>query len=373
MNQEKISAKQLFAMILLFEFGTALVIPIGFSAEQGVWLAILFALIGGVFLFLVYDYFVRAYPGLPLSGYAQKILGKPIGWALALVYIPFFIYIAARDLREAGDLLATSEYDLTPLFILNALMVVAIVYVVRKGIEVLARMAELYLIVLVILGVLGNAFVIFSGLIDLKNLSPILDNGWKPILTAAYPDIFIFPFGEMICFTVILPYLHQQRQKARKTGVLALVVSGFILSLTHAVEISVLGSDLYSRSTFPLFVTISKVNIANFLQRLDAIVILSLIIANFFKTAIYCYAAMVLTADLFKLEKPQRIGLPIGIIVLLMSLMIASNLTEHFEEGRFIITYIFPVFSVAIPLFLLVVDVIRKRFGHKPSKASVEK
>lgn len=366
MEKERISARQLFALILLFEFGTALVIPIGFAAQQSVWLSILLALIGGILLFLVYDYFFRQYPELPFSGYTQKILGKYIGWPLSLLYIPFFIYIAARDLREAGDLLITSVYDRTPLLAINALMIIAIIYILRKGIEVLARMAEIYLILLIILGVLGNILVFTSGLIDLKNLLPVASKGWKGILVTAYSDVLIFPFGEMICFTTILPYLNKP-QKGRKTGVLALIFSGIILSITHAVEISVLGADMYSRATFPLLVTISKVNIADFLQRLDPIVILTLIIGDFFKVSIYCYAAVSVASNVFKLQKPKKLVLPIGIIILFLSLVIASSLTEHFQEGEFIIHYVFPILSVALPVFLLLVDLIRKKFGLYPS------
>jgi spore germination protein KB len=374
MQKERISAKQFFAMIMLFELGTALVIPIGFTGEQSVWISILLALIGGILLFLVYNYFSCRYPGLPLSGFTQKILGKYIGWPLSLLYIPLFIYIAARDLREAGGLLLASTYDKTPLFAINVLMIMAVVYTVNKGIEVLARMAEIYLIILLILGVLGNLLVLCSGIVDLKNLLPLFGKGWKSILTDSYPYIFIFPFGEMICFTTILPYLNK-RQFGKKTGVFALIFTGLLLSLTHAVQISVLGSDMYSRSTFPLLVTISKVNIAEFLQRLDPIVILTLIIGVFFKISIYCYAAVVVAANLFNLQKPQKLVLPIGIVVLFISLMIAENITEHFEEGKFIIRYILPVFCVVIPVFLLVVDLLRKQFKKESSnfKASENK
>ncbi|MFY0045890.1 GerAB/ArcD/ProY family transporter, partial [Acinetobacter baumannii] len=85
------------------------------------------------------------------------------------------------------------------------LMIVAVVYVLHKGIEVFARTGEIYLMVLIGLGVAGNLFVLFSGLIDLKNLHPLLAKGWGPVVKDAYPNIFMFPFGEMICFTTMLP------------------------------------------------------------------------------------------------------------------------------------------------------------------------
>ncbi|HUC93877.1 MAG TPA: GerAB/ArcD/ProY family transporter [Paenibacillus sp.] len=373
MEKTRISPKQLFALIMLFEFGTALVVPIGLAGRQDVWLSILLALIGGIGLFLAYDYLFRQYPDLPLSGYARQIVGKPVGWLLSLLYVPFFIYLAARDLRDAGDLLATSVFHRTPLFVISALMIVAVVYVLHKGIEVFARTGEIYLMVLIGLGVLGNIFVLFSGLIDLKNLHPLLAKGWRPVIKDAYPNIFMFPFGEMICFTTMLPSLNKRRS-GRKTGVIALICSAVILSMTHAVEIAVLGSDMYGRAAFPLLTTISKVNIGDFLQRMDVIVILTLIIGNFFKIAVFCYAALIVACDLFKVNEQQKLVLPVGIVVLLTSMMIAGGWSQHIEEGRLTIKFLLPLFSVVIPALLLAVHLIRKRFGvYRPNMPADDK
>ncbi|WP_373231552.1 GerAB/ArcD/ProY family transporter [Cohnella sp.] len=361
MDKSKINVRQLFALIVLFEVGTALVVPIGLTAERDVWFSIFLALLGGILLFLVYDYLYRQYPDLPISGYARKILGQYIGWPLCLTYVIFFIYNGSRDLRDAGDLLATSTYDQTPVFVLNAIMIMAVVYVLYKGMEVLARLGEIYLIILICLGALGNIFVLFSGIIDLKNMFPMFHKGWVPVFKAAYPNIFMFPFGEMICFTTILPYLNRS-QLGRKTGVYALIFSGIILSFTHAVEISVLGINMYERSTFPLFSMIGLVNIADFLQRLDAIVILTLIIGDFFKIAIFCYAAVIVAADIFNVQK-QKLVLPIGIVVLFSSVIISENWTEHIEEGSFHLKAILPIYALAIPVLLLMVHIIRKRFS----------
>jgi spore germination protein KB len=371
MEKARINVRQLFAMIMLFEFGTALVLPIGFASLQAVWIAILLALLGGITLFFVYDYLYRQYPDLPLSGYVQKILGKYIGWIVNLLYLLFFIHNDSRVLRETSELLVTSTYDQTPLFVICALMIIAVVYVLYKGIEVLARTAEIYLLILICLGILGNIFVLFSGIIDIKNLFPLLGKGWKPIVKAAYPNIVMFPFGEMICFTTILPYLNKP-QLGRKTGVIALIISGIILSFTHALEVSVLGADIYSRSNFPLFLMITKVNIADFIQRMDAVVILTLIIGAFFKCAINLYAAVIVAGDLFHVDKLQKLVLPIGITVLFTSMMLASNWAEFEQAGRQVImSVLLPIYSVFIPVLLLMVHLIRKRFGlYRSNKVS---
>lgn len=63
MKKETISASQLFALIFLFELGTALVVPIGLESGHAVWIAILLALPGGLLLYLIYVYLSQAISG----------------------------------------------------------------------------------------------------------------------------------------------------------------------------------------------------------------------------------------------------------------------------------------------------------------------
>jgi spore germination protein KB len=167
MENARINVRQLFAMIVLFAFGTSLVLPVGFVSEQSVWISILLASAGGLVLFLIYDYLYRQFPDLPLSRYIRKIFGNYIGWPVCLLLFVFIIHNDARVLRETGELLVTTALDQTPLFVINALLMMAVIYVLYLGIEVLARTAEIYLIIIIILGVLGNMFVLFSGIVDI--------------------------------------------------------------------------------------------------------------------------------------------------------------------------------------------------------------
>lgn len=122
MERVKVNARQMFVLIVLFEHGSAIVIPLGVSAKQDVWLAILLSLALGLLLFFVYRCLFEYYPNEPLTAYMQHIVGAPLGKLLAVVYITYFLYIAARVLRDFGELLLTFAYPETPLFVLNAIM-----------------------------------------------------------------------------------------------------------------------------------------------------------------------------------------------------------------------------------------------------------
>ncbi|MBP1083210.1 MULTISPECIES: GerAB/ArcD/ProY family transporter [Bacillus] len=114
MEKAKINVIQLFALMFIFELRTTLVVSYGVTAGKEAWLATLFGLCGGIVLFFIHYYVMRHYPNLYLTGYARKIFGNYIGWAIGLIYIIYFLYIAARNLREFGDLLISSTMPNTP-------------------------------------------------------------------------------------------------------------------------------------------------------------------------------------------------------------------------------------------------------------------
>lgn len=157
---------------------------------------------------IFFIYYFRQYPNLPLTGYARKIFGKYLGWVIGLLYILFFIYIAARNLREFGELLLSSTMRETPLLEIKILMVLAICYVLYLGIEVVGGTAEIMIVILLLFRVVGNFLIFVSGNVEFNNLLPFLENRWKPIITTSFSHIIVFPFVEMLVFTMLLPYLN---------------------------------------------------------------------------------------------------------------------------------------------------------------------
>ncbi|MBM4765139.1 GerAB/ArcD/ProY family transporter [Bacillus sp. B15-48] len=365
MEKAKISVIQLFALIVLFELGSALVVNLGIGAKKDAWLAILLGMLVGIVLFFIYYFLFRQYPNVPFTGYAREIFGKYVGWIIGLFYVIFFVYSASRNVRYFGDLLLSSTMPETPLLALNILFVLTICYVLYLGFEVFARTSEVLIVVLIVFGLIGNVFVFFSGNVDLNHLRPFLEDGWKPILTTVFPLLSVFPFGELIVFAMLLPYLNRP-ELAKKVSLSAIITSGLVLSWTMGLNISVLGIEDVERSTFPLLSTIGKVNLFEFIQRLDAIVVFTFLITMFFKTSIYFYVALIGIVDLFKLKNHQPMVLPVGVILILVSMLMASNYTEHTEESRNIEPYFLDLpIMVIIPLLMLFVTLIRNRFKQK--------
>ncbi|MGM7724329.1 GerAB/ArcD/ProY family transporter [Metabacillus sp. Hm71] len=314
-------------------------------------------------VFFIYYFLFRQYPNLPLTGYARKIFGKYVGWMIGLLYILFFLYISARNTREFSELLLSSTLPETPLLAIIILFVFTICYVLYLGIEVVGRTAEVFIVILVFMGFTGNLLVFLSGNVDIHNLQPSLEHGWKPIVTTAFRDILIFPFTEMLVFTMLLPYLNRP-ELVKKVWLSALITSGLVLTYTTSLNIAVLNIEQVERSTFPLLSTIGKVNLFEFIQRMDAIVVFTMLLTVFFKASIYFYSVLIGIVDLFKLKNHQQIVLPVGVILTFMSMVIASDFAEQTEEGLLTHYVAFALFII-IPLLMLIVVMVRNGFKKK--------
>ncbi|MBM7675137.1 nicotinamide riboside transporter PnuC [Gracilibacillus alcaliphilus] len=116
------------------------------------------------------------------------------------------------------------------------------------------------------------------------------------------------------------------------------------------------------RSHFPLLTTIQSIEVGDFLERLDVIFILILVIGGFFKVSLYTYGAVIGAASLFDIKEPSKLAYPFGIVILLLSMIIASNYSEHLYEGL----HVFPLyaqlpFQVIIPVLLLIIALFQHR------------
>lgn len=359
MEQAKISASQLFILVVLFEHGSAILLPIGIQAKQDAWVAILLATVSSFLLFLVFYKLYCYYPHLSPIDYMQRIMGSLIGKVFAFLYILYFTYQAARILRDFGEMLLTFAYPETPLFIANTLLLCVIVYTTRKGIEVIARSGELLFVLIYTLAIIGFILVVCSGLIDFNNLQPVLKEGLWSVTKVAIVHTLYFPFAEIIVFLMIFPYLENPK-KVKVVGLCALGLSGINLAIIMIMNVSVLGITLTSRSLFPLLSTIQTIQVADFLERLDVFFMMALVINGFFKIMIYFYAAVIGTANLFKIKFSSELSSTLGIIVLFVSMILASNIQEHIYEGtKGLLMSVHLCFQIVVPVLLLIIAFLK--------------
>ncbi|MBH0171473.1 GerAB/ArcD/ProY family transporter [Fictibacillus sp. 18YEL24] len=360
MKVDKIGSFQMFSLIVLFELGTALLLEVGKNAGKDAWISMLMGLIGGLFLFTVYLSLFKKFQGMMLTQYVNLLVGKRIGRLISFIYIIYFIYIAGRNLRDFSDLLIVSEYSNAPLYFIALPIVICSMYAIFQGLRSLGRIAEISLILIAIS--LATLFIakVISKLIVLDNLLPIAGNGWERILNEVFPTIVTFPFGEMIAFTMLLPYL-SKRESAGKIGFIAIICSGLYLSFTLALHVSILGESIFIRSQFPFLTSVSLINIADFITRLDIFIIILMVLLGFFKMTIFFFCAVLGLSDLFKIKDMTKFSIPIGSLIFVISIAMASSYTEHIQQGLEVVPYYLHIpLQIVIPTILLCLSFLRR-------------
>lgn len=328
MEKARIDRVQFFILLILFEMGTSLVTPFSISAGKDAWLAILFGSLLGCLFFLMYYQLYQWFPEDSFTGYVKKILGKKLGTAVGYIYAIAALYISSRVLRVFGEALLSSTYPETPLVIVHALMILVVIYAVNKGIETIARTAELTIMIVFILAIFGFVLIVLSGVMDIDRILPILENGFVPVLKTVVTETMNVPFGEVMIFTIIFPYLNNNR-RMRIIGVGAMLLSGIMIAGTMLINILTLGFHVVEDSGFPLLATIQMISVADFIERLDVLFLIVLFIDVFSKLVLFFYFGLIGLTELFGLESHKQISYPIGMIVLFCSLTIATNYSEY--------------------------------------------
>ncbi|XZF75336.1 GerAB/ArcD/ProY family transporter [Bacillus sp. AL-1R] len=364
MNRKlNISGFQFFCMIFMFGVGTSPPVEIYARAKQDGWISLLLGLIAACLIFVVYIKLYELFPDIPLTKYIQIILGKYIGKIFALIYILYFLYITASTLRDFEDLLTITLYNASSLISIGLIMMLLIMYAISKGLETFARSCEFIFIIIIILVFIFIGFEIISKLIQIDNLRPVLEHGWKPVFKA-FPISFTVPFSEILTFTMIMPHLKKQ-ELAIKVGIPAFIFSGLILILFAFLNIAILGPAVIERTVYPLLTSVSYINIADFIQRLDTFIVIIAVCNAFVKITVYFYCAVSGAADLFNIKKSDQLVYPLGIITVLCSLWVASSFLEHHLEVTHLIPYLlhFPL-QIIIPVSLLFIVLIQGKLKN---------
>ncbi|MFD1904999.1 GerAB/ArcD/ProY family transporter [Paenibacillus rhizoplanae] len=101
------------------------------------------------------------------------------------------------------------------------------------------------------------------------NLSPVLENGINPVLSASYRLLGI-PFAELILLLMITPHI-TNRKKIRKSMLLGVLGGGIVLVIINVLSIAVLGADATAGLSYPTYELAKEISIGNFIQRIEVL------------------------------------------------------------------------------------------------------
>jgi spore germination protein KB len=331
------------------------------AAKQDAWLGTLVGISFGLLLTCIYGSLARRYPGLTLMEMNEKILGKWTGKGLSFLFFFYFLILTAGLLRMIGDFITTHIMPETPIQAIEIIFMLIVVYGARLGLETFSRTAEIVLPWILMFFFL----LIFSLLpeIEIKNVFPVLEEGFKPVIKAAFLSLGV-PFSDIVIFLMITPYISPSK-KLGKVLFIATLTGGAILFVIVLMSILVLGPSQTAQLNYPIYVLAQKVNIGNFIQRIEVLAGGMVFISIFIKTTICFYSLSLSLAQILNLKDFKMLSFPFGIIVIFLANIMSPNIVYFHTFLSTSWSPIVSIYGLLIPLLLLGIDSIRNVFLTK--------
>ncbi|MGN8646829.1 GerAB/ArcD/ProY family transporter [Gracilibacillus sp. HCP3S3_G5_1] len=355
----QISNTQLFALIVTFEIGSTTIFALGIGAKKDAWIVILLSFVLSFILLWVYTQIPKYYPKQNFAEILNDCLGVILAKPLLFLYSMYFLSQATHNFYEFGALIKMAALPNTPLLVILYIYIIVMVYLLHKGIEVVARSLEIFLPCLFFFLLAAYFLNMISGEFEIGNLLPILGEGIEPILTEI-PRVVAFPFGEMVVFLAIWHYVNKQ-EYIRKTTFIAVTVSTFLLLIAQIVFIAVLGSELAAISEIPLLEVMLSIHIAMIFTNLDIIGVFIIFIGGFYKTAIHFYGFTLVFTWLLNKSNSKWIIVIFGLLLPLLSILRFDNLDDQRWKGMEGGVFSILLYSLLPLLILLIIQVKKKR------------
>lgn len=360
MQNIKINSYQFFVLVTFFSMGTSILIIPSILAEgvkQDAWIVAIFGTIIGVSVIWLFCFIAQQFPNLTFIQINEKILGKWIGKAVSLLFVSMSIIYAASLLFYSGTFLNIHLMPNTPMVALNILLALVIIIGVRLGLETIARSAEIFLFLFFALFILLVLFILPE--IKLENIQPVFEAGPIPIIQSSIPLIEVTSVNAIVLL-MIFPAFINNIKHAKKSFYIGYLIGGCVIIILTFLSIAVLGAYSTAAEYHPSYELAKRINVGNFIQRIEALMAGLWILALYFKATIYFYVSVFGVAQLFNLKDYRSLTIPFGVVVVIISLVLYPNVVYQQKWNATIGVFYSYSIGVALPLILIVVNSIRK-------------
>jgi spore germination protein KB len=360
LDNGKINISQFTVFIIIFTLGGVILLTPSLlvaDAKQDGWISGLLGLGIGLMLVWLYCELGSLYPQKTLVECIGEILYTWLAKIVSFLFLSYFFILAALTMRNLGDFMTTQVMPNTPIQAILIIFVSMVIMGTRLGIETLIRTTETFFPWVILLLVL--LFIMLSPQIQLEKMQPVFEQGMKPILLSTFPFLGL-PFLQLEAIIMIFPHINQPN-KIKKAFLVGVLIGGIILVLITLYSILIIGQGLTGMSIYPSYVLAKKIDISHFVQRIEALVAFIWIITVFVKVTFLFYATAIGSAQILKLKDFRFLTYPLGILLVLLSIVVSPNIAHNKTLFAKIWTPYSFTFGLFFPLLLLGVAKLKGR------------
>ncbi len=362
-RQGTVSNGQLAVLFFSFVTGSSIINvpgPLIAYAQNGAWISLLASSMLGIALLSVILFLHQRNKEFTLIDYSRKATGNIATVLLLLPYIFYLLLMVTWIVMDVGAFMTSTMMRDTPSYVFHFLVLVTAAMTVRAGIEVMVRMFVLYTGLMI--GFVFIVLLLSVGYYQPIHLLPVMPDGIKPVLMGTYFTLG-FPYAEMTVFAMLLPYVRKQASSRLAKYMYAALGLNIMLLLVTTLCTLMLFGPLATDLKYPLFAISRVIDFADFLQRIESVVGVSLIASSYMKGTIALFVLNLVISRLFKLDNDRVLVYPIAMLSFMLSL--AMFITQA-EQTKYVSMY-WPLINVSFALLPFLVIVVFSLFKSQQS------
>lgn len=360
-RKNRISNGQLEALILTIAIGVGVLslpnVLANILGNDG-WIIII---VGGLvtlpFLYIMYK-LNKMFPGEVYFEYGKKIVGTTLFDVFNILYIIFYIFMLAFEVRVFAEVIKAFLLDRTPTEVIIITMLLVSSYIARKDFGAIGRMA------IILIFIVGTIMFIFTILalptMDYTNIFPLFRIGLgdiKNILKGLGYISFSYVGFEIIL--IAMAYIEKPKDSLRYS-IKSIFYITIIYLITFFISLAQLGIYDTKRQVWPMLSIMREIELPGFfIENLDALVMSAWVLAVFGTIGPLMYASGIILKSIFNTKRHNFFILPLIPIVYIISL-IPQNLSQVYSQID-IMSKILGTFTLFVcPTMLYIIARLRK-------------
>jgi spore germination protein KB len=353
----KISLQQLFLLNITFVISTADIFLPNFVADiakEDAWLSVIIATGLAVISVWVATKLQIRMGQRNIVDANDQLLGHLLGRIISILIIAELLITLILVLRQTDEIMINVFLPSTPTLAIIILMMLIVIYGAHHGLEVLCRANE----ILIPFAFLTLIFIALANITDIqfKNFLPILYNGISPVLHAT---VLIYAALGQVILVILMAGSHLRTIDNRLTqvGVSSVLTLG-IMMLIGVLAIAIFGAEHTAQMKFPALEMVRNIDLHNFIQRLDALVLGIWVGGIAIKLVATFYFCVVIFRQWFRIEQKKKY---IYALLSFISIILASVM---FQDMHMLVSFGKGIYPLVQSLLYLILPVILLLISH---------
>ncbi|KXS42150.1 MULTISPECIES: GerAB/ArcD/ProY family transporter [unclassified Candidatus Frackibacter] len=369
---DRISTRQLYIMVISILIGVnTLIIPRLMTSVAGVdgWIL---PITSGIVVIINMYLLIRinsAFPNLTFIEYSEIILGKFIGKILSLGLLLYFLFLTSINIRLFSSAIKPFLIPQTPIEVLLLSTLIMPTYLIRHGVEPIARFNE-YITIPALASLAMPLFLIISiPYFDLGKLLPFFSSGIYKIAQGSLIGYGASAFLGLGMMYLLYPYIKSsERDNIYSSVIMGIITVIVIFVLFIIMTIAAVGAVELSYMTWPIISILGSIEVP-VVERVGSLFIAIWATISFTTTLVLTFVGNGLgLAHFLNYREFKHLILP-GMVPPYFLALLPGTIDEVLKV-MYYINYIGKFYLIFLPLILFVVFKIRNldKYGRKSNK-----